>query len=132
MKHHLSRLVAGAVCAALAFSVHAADEQDAVGRFEITRFAVNGNTLLTPQDIDKILKPFTGKERNFGDVQMALEALEAAYQQRGFNVVQVVLPEQELNQGVVTLRVVETKVGKVRIEGNQSFDDTNIRRSVPA
>ncbi|MGH8809611.1 MAG: ShlB/FhaC/HecB family hemolysin secretion/activation protein, partial [Noviherbaspirillum sp.] len=43
-----------------------------------------------------------------------------------------VLPEQELNQGVVTLRVVETKVGKVRIEGNQSFDDTNIRRSVPA
>jgi hemolysin activation/secretion protein len=36
-----------------------------------------------------------------------------AFRQRGFNVVQVVLPEQELNQGVV-----ETKIGQVRIEGN--------------
>lgn len=109
----------------------AADEQDAVGRFEITRFAVQGNTLLADQVVNDLLTPYTGKARNFGHVQMALEALEGAYHRLGFNVVQVVLPEQELNQGVVQLRVVEAKLGKVRMQGNRYFDEANIRRSMP-
>lgn len=109
----------------------AADEQDPIGRFEITRFAVEGNTLLAPPDIEKLLTPYTGKDRNFGHVQMALEALEAAYHARGYNIVQVGLPEQELNQGVVRLQVIETKIGKLRVEGNKVFSEDNIRRSVP-
>jgi hemolysin activation/secretion protein len=62
----------------------------------------------------------------------ALEALEAAYRERGYNVVTVELPEQELNGGVVQLRVVETKIGRVSVKNNQYFDEANIRRSLPA
>jgi hemolysin activation/secretion protein len=112
-------------------SAYAEEPQDAIGRFEITRFEVEGNTLLPRQQVDQLLSPFTGKERNFGDVQKALEALESAYHARGFNVVQVALPEQELNQGVVRLQVIETKLGKVTVEGNEVFDEANIRRSLP-
>ena len=80
----------------------AADElTPAVVRFDISRFDVVGNSLLPNDVIEAAVAPFTGKGRDFGDVQKALEALEAAYHQRGFNVVQVELPEQELNQGVV-------------------------------
>ncbi len=131
MKYQLSRLIAGAALAASAFPAFAADEQDPIGRFEISRFAVEGNTLLPAQDIEKLLTPYAGKDRNFGHVQMALEALEAAYHARGYNVVQVGLPEQELNQGVVKLQVVETKIGKLRVEGNKVFSEDNVRRSVP-
>lgn len=127
----LSRLIAGSAFAVLALSAQAADEQDGIGRFDIARFEVAGNTLLPAQAVDQILTPFTGKMRNFGHVQMALEALEAAYHKLGYNVVQVALPEQELNQGVVRFQVVETRIGKVRVEGNQVFDQDNIRRSLP-
>ena len=130
MRNHISRLIAGTAFAVLIIPACAADE-DPIGRFEITRFAVQGNTLLTAPDIDKLLTPFTGKDRDFGHVQMALEALEAAYHARGFNIVQVALPEQELNQGVVTLQVIETRIGKLRVEGNSVFSQDNIRRSVP-
>ena len=51
-----------------------------------------------------------------GDVT-PLEALEAAYRERGYNVVTVELPEQELNGGVVQLRVVETRIGRVSVKG---------------
>ncbi len=131
MRHPFSRAVAAAAFSLLALPVHAADEQDAIGRFEIRAFSVDGNTLLAAPAIDKLLQPFSGKERNFGDVQRALEALEAAYHARGFNLVQVVLPEQELNQGVIRLQVVETRLGKVRVEGNRYFDEANIRNSLP-
>ncbi|WP_194723201.1 ShlB/FhaC/HecB family hemolysin secretion/activation protein [Noviherbaspirillum malthae] len=124
------RFLAGAALTACAVTCHAAEE-DAIGRFEISRFDVAGNTLLAQPRIDRILAPYTGKSRNFGDVQQALEALEAAYHAIGYHVVQVALPEQELNQGVVRLQVIETRLGKIRVEGNLHHDDVNIRRSVP-
>lgn len=101
-------------------------------RFDIARFDVTGNTLLSPTLVEKTLAPFVGNQRDFADVQRALEALEAAYHARGYNVVQVELPEQELNQGVVRLKVVQTRIGKILIEGNRQFSDRNIRTSLPA
>ncbi len=101
-------------------------------RFDIDRFKIEGNTLLKPDEIEAVLKPFTGKHREYGDVQRAMEALRQRYRTGGFSVVWVVAPEQDLDRGVVTLRVIEARIGKVTIEGNRFFDDSNIRSSLPA
>ena len=133
MTNSLMRLLAGSVLAAAvasAWGAPAADE-NAI-RFEISRFEVKGNTLLPQAEIDSLLAAYSGKQRDFGDVQRALEALEAAYHQHGYNVVTIELPEQELNGGVVVFRVVETKIGRVTVKNNRYFDEANIRRSLPA
>lgn len=101
-------------------------------RFDVTDYRVEGNTLLKERDVRAVLAPFRGVQRDFGDVQRALEALERAYREAGYGAVQVYLPEQELEQGVVTLRVVESRIGKVEVTGNRHFDTANIRRSLPA
>lgn len=101
-------------------------------RFDIDRFNIEGNTLLKPDEIEAVLKPFTGKHREYGDVQRAIEALRQRYRTGGFSVVWVVAPEQDLDRGVVTLRVIEARIGKVTIGGNRFFDDSNIRYSLPA
>ena len=133
MRYSLTRLLAGSLLAAAATSAWAVDAvDDSVIRFDISHFEVTGNTLLSQPQIDELLNQFSGKGRDFGDVQRALEALEAVYHQRGYNVVTIELPEQELNQGVVKLRVVETKIGRVSVKNNQYFDEANIRRSLPA
>jgi len=105
---------------------------EAVPRFEIMRYRVEGNTILAVNTIEKLLAPFTGKERDFGTVQEALEALEKEYHRRGYTSVQVILPEQALERGTVLFRVVETSIGTVKVEGNRYFDEKNIRKSVPA
>jgi hemolysin activation/secretion protein len=133
MKYQITRLLAGSLLAAAvasAWGAGAAD--DGVIRFEISRFDVTGNTLLPQSEIDAVLAAYSGKQRDFGDVQRALETLEASYHAHGYNVVSVELPEQELNGGVVTLRVVETRIGRVTVKHNQYFDEANIRRSLPA
>jgi hemolysin activation/secretion protein len=101
-------------------------------RFDIDRFNIEGNTLLNPAEIETVLKPFTGKHREYGDLQHAIEALRQTYRNRGFSAVWVAAPEQELDQGVVTLQVIEAKIGKITIEGNHFFDNKNIRASIPA
>jgi len=93
---------------------------------------VIGNTLLPAAEIDAALAPYTGKEKDFSDIQRALETLEHAYRSRGYGVVQVILPEQDITRGVVRLRVVQPKVDRVLIEGNKHFDNDNVRRSLPS
>lgn len=103
----------------------------AAPRFEIARFAVDGNTLLKTEDIERAVAPFIGKQKDFADIQRALESLEQAYRDRGYGVVQVTLPEQDITRGVVQFRVIEPRIGKVIVEGNEHFNETNIRASLP-
>ena len=105
---------------------------DPVGSFEITRFVVEGNTLLKESAVNSTLARFSGTHRGFEDIEHAVEALQKLYRARGFNLVKVTLPEQELNGGVVRLKVVETRLGKVTVAGNVHHSEANIRRSLPA
>lgn len=101
-------------------------------RFEISRFEVQGNTLLPVSVVEAAVRPYAGRERDFGDVQRALEALEQAYRDRGYGLVTIELPEQELHAGVVTLRAVETRVGRLTVKNNVHADQANVLRSLPA
>lgn len=100
-------------------------------KFEIRQFQVDGNTLLQPDGINRALAPFTGKQKDFGDVQRALEALQEAYHRQGYTGVQVTLPEQELEKGEVRFVVIETKIAKISVDGNEYFSPDNVRSSVP-
>ena len=101
-------------------------------KFEIRKFEVEGVSLLPPARVDAAVKPYLGPARDFSDVQKALEALEKLFLDQGFGSVQVLLPEQELEQGVVKFKVIEPKVGKISIEGNKAYSEANIRNSLPS
>lgn len=109
----------------------AGEKPDAIPRFDIRGYQVEGNTLISAGSLESILSPYTGKNRDFGTVQEALDAIEQAYRDRGFSTVLVALPEQELEGGVVRLKVHENRLGKINIEGNRHFDQANILRSLP-
>lgn len=100
-------------------------------RFAINKFTVRGATLITADQMKLLLAPFTGSSKDFGDVQKALEALEEAYTSRGYSAVQVVLPEQQIDNGEIEFNVIETKIGKIVVEGNKYFDEANVRASLP-
>lgn len=133
MSLRFARLFAGSVLAVAVSAAWAAgQEAEAPIRFEISRFAVSGNSLLPAAEVDAAVAPFTGKGRDFGDVQRALEALEAAFHAHGYKVVTVQLPEQELGGGVVRLDVIEPKIGRINVSGNKIVDEANVRRSMPS
>ena len=101
-------------------------------RFDISRYIAEGNTLLPTEEIERLVQPYVGRQRDFGDVQRALEALENAYRSRGYAAVQVYLPEQELAKGEITLRVIEARVRRLEIQGNKFFSNANVQASLPS
>jgi hypothetical protein len=72
---HLARCgLTGMLAMAAATAAQAADE-----RFDITRFQVEGNTLLPAAEVDRLVGPLAGPQRGFADIQLAIEALQQAY-----------------------------------------------------
>jgi hemolysin activation/secretion protein len=108
-----------------------AGKEPVVPKFAINEFQIEGNTLLPQQVLLDAVAPFLGKSRDFGDVQQALEALEAIYKKRNYSTVSVLLPEQVLESGVVQLRIVEGKIRKINVVDNKHFSSENILASLP-
>jgi len=101
-------------------------------KFEIKSFEVSGDSILGAELVQRLVAPFTGSNKDFSDVQRALEALEGEYRSRGYGVIQVALPEQDITRGVVRFNIIQPKIGKVTVEGNQHFSEANVRRALPS
>jgi Hemolysin activation/secretion protein len=101
-------------------------------RFQIDRYVVEGASLLSQAEIDAAVAPYVGKNKDFSDVQRALEAVEDAYAKRGYSAVRVLLPEQELEKGTVRFRVVESRFGKVTVKDNHFVSEANALNAVPS
>lgn len=101
-------------------------------KFSIQAFQVSGSQLFSAEQIQVRVASFIGAERNFGDIQKALEAVERMYVEQGYTGIQVILPEQSLDGGVVRMEVTEPRIGSITIRGNEHLDEANIRSALPS
>ncbi len=100
--------------------------------FEITSYIVEGATLLGKEEVDVVVAPYLGKDKDFADVQRAMQAIEALYAAHGYSAVRVTLPEQTLEKGVVHLVAVESHFGKIDIKDNKFFSEANVLNALPS
>jgi hemolysin activation/secretion protein len=104
----------------------------ATERFDIDDFAVQGADTLPEIDIEEAIYPFLGPNRTADDVEKARAALEKAYHDKGYQTVSVSVPEQNAQRKVVTLKVTELKVGRLRVKNSRYFDIDKIKATAPS
>lgn len=90
----------------------AADHSGPVVR--VNAFELEGPTLLSPGTLQGALKGFTGQDLSLTQLQEAAWVLVQTYREAGW-LVNAFVPQQEIEGGVVKLRVVEARLGQVRI-----------------
>ena len=106
------------------------EKKSSAPTFDIRGYKIKGNTLLSVDTLKDSIKQFTGMKKTFSDVQHALESLENSYQKAGFGMVQVYLPEQELNKGIIVFNVIEPKIDTLTVQGANHFNLANIQKSI--
>jgi len=87
--------------------------------FNIFEFKVDGNTVLNKGKIEKAVYQFLGESKTIEDVEKGRAALEKAYQDAGYLTVTVSIPQQEVNKGIVVLKVTEGSVERLRVTGSK-------------
>jgi hemolysin activation/secretion protein len=100
---------------------------------EIKSYEVVGTTLIPPSEVQRIVRPYLGSGRYMSDIQAARDALQAAYEERGFPTVAVQLPKQTLLDGRVRIEVIEARLGAVRVDnpGIDWYSDSGVRKATP-
>ena len=106
-------------------------DNDVGPSFAIKDYRFSGNTLLPQAQVEALLEKFTNQAGNFDTIQEAVSALEASYVLAGFGAVKVVLPEQDIEDGIIQLKIIEGQLGTIRVEGQKHFSEENIRASLP-
>ncbi len=105
---------------------------EAVETFDIWEFQVEGNTMLPGEDIERAVYGHLGEAKTINDVNNAQKQLETLYRERGFGTVLVDIPEQDVNNGVVRLKVTESQVGRIQVTGSRYFSLGRIKSKVPS
>ncbi len=100
--------------------------------FDILEFVVDGNTVLPVADIEEAIYGFMGEGRDTSDVDKARDALERLYRERGFQTVQVAIPRQGVENGIIHLQVVENPIGRLRVVDSKYHSLAAIKDTAPS
>jgi hemolysin activation/secretion protein len=111
-----------------------AQASNAVPHFQVEKYVVTGNTVLSPAQMNGILTNTPGAlgtNVTFADIRVALGNLQMAYRERGFVTVSVGLPPQKLTNATVQIKVIEGRLARIQVEGNEYFSTENVLRALP-
>ena len=82
---------------------------------DVSTFKVIGITLITEEQVQKVLQPFSNRKLTFDQIKEAGSAVTSLYTQKGL-VAQATIPPQDVVDGQILIKVIEGKVGNVIIE----------------
>lgn len=98
----------------------------------VTEYRIRGSSVLDSSTIERAVYPYLGPGRSLQDIEQARQALEKAYHDRGYQTVQVQLPEQDGTGGIVFLNVVERPVGRLRVRKSRYFLPSEVKKNAPS
>ena len=104
-------------------------------RFTVTRYLVEGNSVLPPENLGRVLTNVPGAfstNVSFPEIRAALGELQMAYRERGFVTVSVGLPPQKLTNATVKIKVTEGRLAAINVKGNDYFSTPNVLRALPS
>jgi len=84
---------------------------EAAATIQVNGFRITGNTVFSDAELQPLLAAWVGRRLAADQLLDAAEALRNRYKDAGYFLTQVLVPPQRPQDGVVTLRVVEARLG---------------------
>ncbi|HMM75896.1 MAG TPA: ShlB/FhaC/HecB family hemolysin secretion/activation protein [Gammaproteobacteria bacterium] len=98
-------------------------------RFEVKRIALDPSAILSAEELKRVTARYEGREIAFQELAALIGELNALYAQKHM-LARAVLPPQKISDGVVTVRLIEARVGAVKLTGNASTAEAYVTRRV--
>lgn len=90
-------------------------------RFRVNAFAMSGNTVYRTRLLKTLLERFVDLELNLYDLNKAADTITTFYHDHGYTLARAVIPAQKVENGVVAIRIIEGRFGRVRFSGNKRY-----------
>ena len=92
-------------------------------------FYFSGNTVVFQSELEAITQPYVGRSLALPDLEEVAARVTDLYRQKGYTLATTYVPQQQIRFGVVTIAILEGRVGEISVTGNQHYSTNFIRRS---
>jgi len=80
-----------------------------------------GNTIVTTKELEAIYEPYLGNKITFSGLDAIVKKINKVYEQKGYLTTQAFIPEQDIKDGIVRIKIAEGTMGSLSVEGNKWF-----------
>jgi hemolysin activation/secretion protein len=101
--------------------------KDPLNTVFVKKFEIIGSTVFTPEELAAVLQPYTLRRLSFTELLAAQEAIDRFYFQNGYITSGTILPPQKLENGIITIEVVEGSVEEIKITGLKRLNAGYVR-----
>jgi len=99
--------------------------------FALRGVSFSASDFLSTEELATLAEPYVGQQVRFAELDQLVADVNAVYQRRGLFTARAVLPPQRIVDGVVSILLVEGRLGSLDIAGNAYTRDEFIRRRLP-
>lgn len=100
-------------------------------RFVLQQVAFSKSAVLADDELREVAARYVGREVSVRELFELVAEINALYRERRIIAAKAVLPPQRIDQGRVSIRLVEGKVGRLLLDGNETTDDAFIADGLP-
>ena len=90
-------------------------------KFLVNKIDVQGYTIPTNMEIYQVILPYQGTMMSLNDAQKLADQITDIYRKKGFITSRGFVPPQKITDNVLTIKVIEGRLGNVDIRGNKYF-----------
>jgi hemolysin activation/secretion protein len=87
----------------------------------VREIRITGSTVFTPAQLAQVTASYTNRKLTSEDLEALRVALTKLYIDHGYVTSGAIIPDQAVTEGIITLQVVEGRLGHIEVEGNYWF-----------
>lgn len=106
-------------------STPASDKDDSTP-IMVSKVNIEGATLLSAEQLASVIKSVEGTEQTLASLHQLAGQIQRLYERSGYPLAQAVLPAQRIDQGIVTIRVLENQLNEVKADNSSRLSDKTV------
>lgn len=95
---------------------------------QVDSFRVTGAETFSANTLEALVADLAGDALTLGELQQAAARITSYYRERGYFLSRAYLPEQDVSGGVITIAVLEGRLGQVRLDNQSRVRDSVVQR----
>ncbi len=92
----------------------------------VKQFRFEGNTVISSDELATVTRPYENKLLDSSQLEAIRQALSRYYLDRGFVNSGAILPDQKIENGIITFRIIEGRLGIIQLSGQQKLHHSYI------
>ncbi|MBN1586079.1 MAG: ShlB/FhaC/HecB family hemolysin secretion/activation protein [Candidatus Omnitrophica bacterium] len=105
-------------------------ETDKDEELVVQKIVTDHSEILPEEELQAVLRSYEGKQLSIYDLHEVVDEINALYRARNYVTARAMLLPQKVEDGVVKIKLVEGRLGRIEVEGNKYTRDSFFKRRI--